>query len=310
LELLLAKERAEHAALRADFLAEQYKAKEIGDRLLKAEKRLKKSQKFAADSKNYNINELHKAHGQIATLRADLAKMAEKLDSERRSHKLGHHSQQLPSSPSQLQQQRQSESLVEQISTFFDSCIPSNLDLLDLNTLVKMHDCNIKASELIAAAKARKIEELAEKMEKLRLELEDKTEQFHEKEESLKCMITKVTQLEKAHSVEKEELKHLVGEGLEEMNSMALEKLEEMHLKGLRDVGAAKTRALSQEISRLQREKDELMDRAVCVVCADSQINTILSPCGHRCMCKGCAGVLSSCPLCRKAITDKLQYFP
>jgi hypothetical protein len=47
MELFLAKERAAHAALRADYVSEQIKVKELEERLAKTEKELKKSQVYA-----------------------------------------------------------------------------------------------------------------------------------------------------------------------------------------------------------------------------------------------------------------------
>lgn len=41
-----------------------------------------------------------------------------------------------------------------------------------------------------------------------------------------------------------------------------------------------------------------------CSVCLTARINTRISPCGHTC-CNTCAGVLISCPLCRREITSR-----
>lgn len=43
-ELFLAKEKAAHASLRADYVSEQIKVKELEERLFKTEKQLKKAQ--------------------------------------------------------------------------------------------------------------------------------------------------------------------------------------------------------------------------------------------------------------------------
>ena len=45
--------------------------------------------------------------------------------------------------------------------------------------------------------------------------------------------------------------------------------------------------------------KDDL-----CKVCFAKNINTVLVPCGHRCMCNDCGKVISNeCPICRKPVT-------
>ena len=46
-------------------------------------------------------------------------------------------------------------------------------------------------------------------------------------------------------------------------------------------------------------------DRDVCKICLVNKIDTVLVPCGHRCICDSCSKGLGSrkaCPICRKAI--------
>ena len=41
------------------------------------------------------------------------------------------------------------------------------------------------------------------------------------------------------------------------------------------------------------------IDRDACVVCLDQKAVMAFMPCGHRCVCEGCAPALSECPMCR-----------
>lgn len=46
-----------------------------------------------------------------------------------------------------------------------------------------------------------------------------------------------------------------------------------------------------------------------CIVCCAKPKNILLQPCNHVCACKECASKLSSCPVCRKAVTSKVKIF-
>ena len=38
-----------------------------------------------------------------------------------------------------------------------------------------------------------------------------------------------------------------------------------------------------------------------CCCCMDAQANTLF-PCGHKCLCLGCASMVDRCPLCRQPV--------
>jgi hypothetical protein len=43
-----------------------------------------------------------------------------------------------------------------------------------------------------------------------------------------------------------------------------------------------------------------------CLVCLEDPKAIILVPCGHYSLCRGCASLLSKCPLCRSPISQKI----
>ncbi len=55
--------------------------------------------------------------------------------------------------------------------------------------------------------------------------------------------------------------------------------------------------------------KQEAAARDECVMCFDAARTTALAPCGHVCSCDDCAGDLQQCPICRRAIDDRLKVF-
>ncbi|NXB43661.1 LRSM1 ligase, partial [Leucopsar rothschildi] len=49
--------------------------------------------------------------------------------------------------------------------------------------------------------------------------------------------------------------------------------------------------------------------KSECVVCMEQEPQMIFLPCGHVCCCQGCCERLHSCPLCRRAIAQRIRIF-
>jgi len=67
-----------------------------------------------------------------------------------------------------------------------------------------------------------------------------------------------------------------------------------------------KLEELNQE---LQRNYEFLKDQRMCVICLEEEIQRILLPCHHACLCNSCGtNSISTCPICRAAIstTEKI----
>jgi hypothetical protein len=80
---------------------------------------------------------------------------------------------------------------------------------------------------------------------------------------------------------------------------------------------------------RLQLQKQELEDTKKCRLCQvfplscspnvslssqhvsqqDNDVEVVLLPCGHHCLCRGCAANLVICPLCRASIENRVRTF-
>ena len=47
-----------------------------------------------------------------------------------------------------------------------------------------------------------------------------------------------------------------------------------------------------------------------CVVCLDGEAVVAILPCGHRCVCEGCATLqMTQCPMCRQPVQDMKRIF-
>lgn len=62
-----------------------------------------------------------------------------------------------------------------------------------------------------------------------------------------------------------------------------------------------------EDKDQLENILEELTESNLCIICCLDPINTFLTPCGHKCMCIGCAEDLKNssyytCPICRKDI--------
>lgn len=60
----------------------------------------------------------------------------------------------------------------------------------------------------------------------------------------------------------------------------------------------------------LEETLEEIVDSLTCQVCADSELNTALVPCGHL-LCDDCAKRLEECPMCRTQVSARQRvYYP
>jgi len=77
--------------------------------------------------------------------------------------------------------------------------------------------------------------------------------------------------------------------------------------------------ALAKGRPSFQRLKTHLQDAlsaaqaqekvSQCVVCLDAPASHALLPCGHRCVCAGCAETMSTCPICRGGVQGSVRIF-
>ncbi|KAM9850174.1 E3 ubiquitin-protein ligase XIAP [Aulostomus maculatus] len=86
----------------------------------------------------------------------------------------------------------------------------------------------------------------------------------------------------------------------------SLEALMEDCLSSMPESGASNTRERDEDplekLRKLQREKQ-------CKICMDRDICIVFIPCGHLATCKECSQSLVKCPICCKAITQKIKTY-
>ena len=46
-----------------------------------------------------------------------------------------------------------------------------------------------------------------------------------------------------------------------------------------------------------------------CVVCLVNRADHVLLPCGHVCVCKRCARIIETCPICRQTISERKHVY-
>jgi hypothetical protein len=92
------------------------------------------------------------------------------------------------------------------------------------------------------------------------------------------------------------------GEGLDECSYPKLTKLEMNLLKLLTKV---KTRISTLEYDIVTGKKEDYRDDLVCAVCRKINVNCVVRPCNHLCLCCDCVKNILKCPMCNKFI----EYF-
>jgi len=61
------------------------------------------------------------------------------------------------------------------------------------------------------------------------------------------------------------------------------------------------------KIRQLKRERDDLEDRVLCVICMDAPRSVLFSPCNHLVACAACSNTLKDCPLCRGRVKKRIK---
>ncbi len=56
-----------------------------------------------------------------------------------------------------------------------------------------------------------------------------------------------------------------------------------------------------QQSSGAQEAVDE---DTLCVVCMETERNTVMVPCGHLVLCEGCSKGITVCPMCRDEVVE------
>jgi hypothetical protein len=50
-------------------------------------------------------------------------------------------------------------------------------------------------------------------------------------------------------------------------------------------------------------------DKDLCKICLDLEANILLLPCKHLCACSSCGAALTSCPICRTPIAERMRIY-
>lgn len=65
------------------------------------------------------------------------------------------------------------------------------------------------------------------------------------------------------------------------------------------------------ELKERERKESSSSEGSSCCICKDEPKSILLLPCRHLCLCASCSSLpaVSTCPMCRTAITDRLQVY-
>lgn len=69
----------------------------------------------------------------------------------------------------------------------------------------------------------------------------------------------------------------------------------------------AKINANSNE--NINKNSMEISEENICKVCFENQIDTVIVPCGHICICSKCSKDIGTCPICRNLISQIIKTF-
>lgn len=66
---------------------------------------------------------------------------------------------------------------------------------------------------------------------------------------------------------------------------------------------------LRLKVLELQKRLEAELDRHLCKICYEREINTVILDCNHRSACSRCLDQMANCPLCRAPITNIIQTY-
>eukprot|EP00741_Cyanophora_paradoxa_P009807 tig00000147_g9500.t1 len=97
----------------------------------------------------------------------------------------------------------------------------------------------------------------------------------------------------------------LAGASLEELG-----RAEEQLMRGLATARRLREAKLAEHYERIRRETEALKKArreadVSCRICCSNEIKTVLLPCGHACVCRGCGAQCEKCPICRSLIESR-----
>ena len=64
----------------------------------------------------------------------------------------------------------------------------------------------------------------------------------------------------------------------------------------------------SPHLHTLPKDEEAADEDKLCVICMTEARSHVLVPCGHMCLCAGCAAV-GRCPLCREVVLTTVKVF-
>lgn len=54
---------------------------------------------------------------------------------------------------------------------------------------------------------------------------------------------------------------------------------------------------------------DDIEDRDLCKICLENELDILVMPCKHLCLCAVCSANLEKCPMCRTHITEFVKVY-
>lgn len=69
------------------------------------------------------------------------------------------------------------------------------------------------------------------------------------------------------------------------------------------------TSKLRLQVLELQKRLEAELERHLCKICYEREINTVILDCNHRAVCGRCLNQVASCPLCRATITKIIETY-
>jgi len=204
------------------------------------------------------------------------------------------------------------ESVVETVDSFVVGTIDSPVSAIDEHEITELATNNLHTARLFKSLN-RRYSKLNNELHQFSTDETALSDSFHQYNKSFKSLLSTISKYDS--DSEPLRIKHVEV-------AMQIDKATDKTrgiIENKRAAADAELNSLSTKLNHLREIisvgmqdliKPDDINKKVCPVCFDREVNTVLVPCGHT-YCEGCLkyGAYSRCPQCRETIQRRIKMY-
>eukprot|EP01103_Thecamoeba_quadrilineata_P001057 TRINITY_DN10936_c0_g1_i1.p1 TRINITY_DN10936_c0_g1~~TRINITY_DN10936_c0_g1_i1.p1 ORF type:complete len:389 (+),score=76.94 TRINITY_DN10936_c0_g1_i1:69-1235(+) len=181
-------------------------------------------------------------------------------------------------------------------------------EIFNLKDMLKAAEDTISSLELKLQNEKREVGRLKTSTDTIRKTAKADLDRVTELKNAAEFNLTK--EIEANRSLKKDLQKQMTRNSLLQKQLKA-EKTDQQHLTDLLKEEEIKTELAVKKLAEYRKKNAKEYETHICKVCNEQEIDVLLLPCGHFCVCETCASSLplSKCPICRAPFFQKVKAY-